>query len=170
LGLTCECRRRHATRFDTINFKWARASKSPRANVSPIYRSGMDIRDGAPMNTQRILLERHPLGLGLLSSVRKRSRRNLLDCRTRTYSRIICDRRISTGRCTNLAVDNLRFQPDLAGNGDICLCLYRSRSLSHWIGPAGGTRPQPMRTAQNHLVASRCVSAHWRPETIQART
>src|SRR5260221_5052568 len=32
--------------------------------------------------------------------------------------------------------------------------LYRSRSLSHRIGSADGTRPQPMRTDQKHIVAS----------------
>src|SRR6266404_102295 len=35
---------------------------------------------------------------------------------------------------------------------------YRSRSLSHWV-PADGTRPQPMRTDQNHFVVSRYVFA-----------
>src|SRR5260221_11213926 len=36
--------------------------------------------------------------------------------------------------------------------------LYRSRSLSHSIGPAEGTPPQPMQTDQNDLTVSCYVS------------
>jgi len=43
----------------------------------------------------------------------------------------------------NLAVQT-EAQTDLAGNQRNC--LYRSWFLSHWIGVAGGTRPQPIRT------------------------
>ena len=47
---------------------------------------------------------------------------------------------------------------------------YRSPSLSHWIGPADGTRPQSMLTDQNHFVASCYVSERNRTtEVIQAR-
>jgi len=48
--------------------------------------------------------------------------------------------------------------------------LYRSRSLSHWIGPAEGTPPQPMQTDQNDLMVSYYVSErNGSTEVIQAR-
>jgi hypothetical protein len=51
----------------------------------------------------------------------------------------------------NLAVRR-KSQTDLPGND--CNCLYRSRSLSHWIGLAEGTHPQPIPYRdQNHLAA-----------------
>jgi len=43
-------------------------------------------------------------------------------------------------RCLDCTVGGI----DLAGNQ--CHCLYRSRSPSHWIGLAEGTRPQPTPT------------------------
>ncbi len=43
----------------------------------------------------------------------------------------------------NLAVRR-KSQTDPASNQ--VNCLYRSRSQSHWIGLAEGTRPQPIRT------------------------
>src|SRR5712691_3843716 len=51
----------------------------------------------------------------------------------------------------NLAVRR-KSQTDLAGNQ--VNCLYKSRSLSHRIGLAEGTRPQPIPYRdQNHLAA-----------------
>ena len=54
----------------------------------------------------------------------------------------------------NLAIRNS--QLILADNGDSC--LHGPRSLSRWSGTADGTRPQPMRTDQNHFMASCYVS------------
>ena len=64
-------------------------------------------------------------------------------------------------------VNNVTIRPksktDPAGNEDGY--LYRSRSLSHWVGSAEGTRPQPMQTDQNHVAASYNISErHWNTE------
>src|ERR1700732_4818080 len=68
----------------------------------------------------------------------------------------------------NLAI-RANSQTGLAGNGDSY--LYRSRSLSHWIDPADGTRPQPMPTDQNHFAVSSCFSErNGNTEASQAQT
>jgi hypothetical protein len=63
---------------------------------------------------------------------------------------------------------HVKSQTDLVGKRDAYLC--RSRSLSHRIGSAEGTRPEQMWTDQNQLVEAYCASErHWNLNLIQAR-
>ncbi len=67
----------------------------------------------------------------------------------------------------NLAVRR-KSQTDLAGNQGNC--LYTSRSLSHWIGLAEGTRPQPTPTEITTTLRRSYLSAcNWNTQMIQAR-
>ena len=61
-----------------------------------------------------------------------------------TSSVCLCMARHSEKRSQHSCLDCRGGRTDLAGNQGNC--LYRSRSLSHWIVLAEGTRPQPIRT------------------------
>ncbi len=69
---------------------------------------------------------------------------DLLRTSFETPSVCLCMPRHSKKRSQHSCLDYKGGRTDLAGNQSNC--LYRSRSLPHWIVLAEGTRPQPIRT------------------------